>query len=66
MDVFDRAQDLETRERTAAIKSARASLGNGKGRETCQACGEDIPQARRDAMPACRLCIACQREWETR
>ncbi|MFP4588064.1 MAG: TraR/DksA C4-type zinc finger protein [Desulfohalobiaceae bacterium] len=28
----------------------------------CQVCGQDIPQARREAVPGCRLCVRCQEE----
>lgn len=43
-----------------AVLSARARLPLGKGSEYCDECGEDIPQARRDALPGIRTCISCQ------
>ncbi|GGK04080.1 DksA/TraR family C4-type zinc finger protein [Luteimonas terricola] len=43
-----------------AIQRARSRLGSGPGREDCEECGETIPQARREAVPGVRLCIACQ------
>ncbi len=32
--------------------------------EFCAECGEPIPEARRLAVPGCRLCIDCQTERE--
>lgn len=32
--------------------------------DTCEACGEEIPKGRRDAMPGCRLCVTCQTLFE--
>lgn len=30
----------------------------------CLECGEEIPEARRRAVPGCRRCISCQEEHE--
>ena len=43
-----------------AIKRARSKLPQGPGLAHCEECGVEIPQARRDAVPGVRLCIACQ------
>lgn len=43
-----------------AVLSARASLPVGEGSECCEACGEEIPPARRKALPGIRTCIECQ------
>lgn len=32
--------------------------------EFCAECGEPIPEARRQAVPGCRLCVECQSERE--
>jgi phage/conjugal plasmid C-4 type zinc finger TraR family protein len=32
----------------------------------CISCGEEIPEARRQAMPGCRRCIDCQTLYERR
>ena len=47
-----------------AVQDARArrSLPKGDSLSHCEECGEEIPQARRDALPGVRLCIACQQE----
>ena len=31
---------------------------------TCEECGEEIPEARRKALPGVRLCISCQEEFD--
>jgi phage/conjugal plasmid C-4 type zinc finger TraR family protein len=43
-----------------AIKRARSQLPQGPGLTHCEECSVEIPQARRDAVPGVRLCIACQ------
>jgi phage/conjugal plasmid C-4 type zinc finger TraR family protein len=45
-----------------AVKRARAQLPSGPSLEQCEECGEPIPQARREAVPGVRLCVACQAE----
>lgn len=43
-----------------AVRRARDRLGRGESLRECEACGEAIPEARREALPGVRLCIACQ------
>lgn len=43
-----------------AIQRARSQLPQGPGRARCEECDAPIPEARRQAMPGVRLCIACQ------
>jgi len=45
-----------------AIKRARAQLPRGLSLTHCEECGEAIPEARRQAVPGVKLCIACQAE----
>lgn len=45
-----------------AIRRAREQLPSGPGLTYCQECGEEIPEARRHAIPGVRLCVACQAE----
>jgi phage/conjugal plasmid C-4 type zinc finger TraR family protein len=45
-----------------AVERARARLPRGPSRTECKECGEPIPEARREAIPGVRLCIACQEE----
>jgi phage/conjugal plasmid C-4 type zinc finger TraR family protein len=43
-----------------AVLAARARLTAGEGETHCVECGEDIPFARRQAMPSARTCVGCQ------
>ena len=45
-----------------AIKLAKSRLPKGKGLTHCEECGEQIPEARRKAIPGVRLCVDCQSE----
>jgi phage/conjugal plasmid C-4 type zinc finger TraR family protein len=49
---------------TDAVRLARSRLPNGPGEIYCQECGEEIPEARRLAMPGARLCVSCQSDRE--
>lgn len=43
-----------------AVLLARARLPIGNGLADCFACGEEIPRARRLALPGVRTCVDCQ------
>ncbi|HWW55513.1 MAG TPA: DksA/TraR family C4-type zinc finger protein [Sphingopyxis sp.] len=43
-----------------AVKHARARLPSGEGADYCEDCGNDIPEARRKALPGIRTCVTCQ------
>lgn len=45
-------------------RRARAALPKGVSLKICLECGEDIPEARRLALPGVRLCRKCQEEAE--
>ncbi|SHF80261.1 transcriptional regulator, TraR/DksA family [Modicisalibacter ilicicola DSM 19980] len=45
-----------------ALERARSQLPRGESLKYCEECGEEIPQARREAVKGVRLCIACQSE----
>ena len=45
-----------------AIKRARANAPKGPSRKRCEECDAPIPEARREAVPGVRLCVACQSE----
>jgi len=45
-----------------AVDRARGRLPSGESAEKCDECGLDVPQARRDALPGVRHCVACQTE----
>jgi phage/conjugal plasmid C-4 type zinc finger TraR family protein len=42
------------------IHRAQSRLKQGPGLTHCEDCGGPIPEARRQAMPGVRLCVACQ------
>lgn len=72
MDDFDRAQELEmiVRNRAIATQQRRfAELKTAPGCDTaldCLACGEEIPELRRLALPGIMRCITCQQREEDR
>jgi phage/conjugal plasmid C-4 type zinc finger TraR family protein len=43
-----------------AIDRAKSRLPQGPSLSHCTDCGAEIPQARRDAVPGVKLCLACQ------
>jgi phage/conjugal plasmid C-4 type zinc finger TraR family protein len=45
-----------------AVLAARARLAvaEGEGETHCVECGEEIPEARRRALPGARTCVPCQ------
>ncbi len=43
-----------------AVAGARASLPTGEGVTHCLECGDEIPEARRRALPGARTCVLCQ------
>jgi phage/conjugal plasmid C-4 type zinc finger TraR family protein len=45
---------------TDAVLAARARMPSGEGTSECVECGEEIPAARRRALPGARTCVACQ------
>lgn len=49
---------------TDAVELARSRLPRGESLRHCEECGNDIPQARREAIPGVRLCVGCQSELE--
>jgi phage/conjugal plasmid C-4 type zinc finger TraR family protein len=43
-----------------AIERARAQLPKGESLTNCAECGDEIPAARREALPGVRFCVGCQ------
>ena len=43
-----------------AVARARSRLPRGESARECRECGDAIPEARRQALPGVRLCVACQ------
>lgn len=44
------------------LQRARARLPSGESLVHCEVCDEEIPEARRRALPGVRLCVHCQSE----
>jgi phage/conjugal plasmid C-4 type zinc finger TraR family protein len=61
-DFYDRAQELEQKQRDAARPSGSRQPSAGCQPDPCDDCGESIPQKRREAAPGCTRCITCQDE----
>lgn len=60
-DVYDRAQEMEQRQREQALAAqAAASRPQGNSLEHCKDCGQAIPEKRRQAAVGCTRCIRCQ------
>lgn len=64
-DELDQAAEQTRRSSEAGIARIRAQL-DGAGSAECDDCGEDIPAARRKAMPSARRCVTCQSKLERR
>ena len=45
-----------------AVNRARSNIPRGSSLTNCAECDAAIPEARREAVPGVRLCIACQSE----
>ncbi len=43
-----------------AVARARSQLPRGESLAHCEECDAPIPEARRQAVPGVRLCVACQ------
>ena len=60
--VQDQIDDTVTDE----VMRARARIATGEGQTHCLECGEEIPAARRRAVPGVRTCIECQSDRDRR
>lgn len=61
---FDRASELEQRQRDEALARQAAKQHAGGSLSHCEDCGDVIPEKRRQAVPGCRRCIHCQQRHE--
>jgi phage/conjugal plasmid C-4 type zinc finger TraR family protein len=48
------------------VLRARARMPAGEGETHCVECGEEIPAARRRALPGVRTCVTCQSAHDSR
>lgn len=58
-DIIDQANELVEHRLQLAIQKHRIDQ-NAVSAEHCSECEEDIPEARRVAMPSCKTCASCQ------
>ncbi len=63
-DIVDRAQELEERQRDAALARVRHAGTSIRfpagGPRACERCGVTIPDARLMAIPDTQHCVTCQ------
>jgi phage/conjugal plasmid C-4 type zinc finger TraR family protein len=45
---------------TDGVLRAQAGMPRGESATHCRECGDEIPEARRRALPGVRTCITCQ------
>lgn len=43
-----------------SVQRVRSRIPRGESLTHCAECGDDIPEARREAVPGVRLCVRCQ------
>lgn len=70
-DDVDRASEREQVDRDDALRdqARRAGLAGKTVADSashCEACGDDIPQERQQAVPGCQLCVMCKERQERR
>lgn len=61
-DLADLAQQSTEVYLKAARRNSQRLKPMGESAKVCDECGEAIPEARRQAVPGCRLCVACQED----
>lgn len=66
MDIFDKAQETDAQFTAMSIDAVKrlAAQQRYASATDCGWCGEEIPEARRQAVPGCELCARCQEEKE--
>ena len=65
-DEADIANDRADLERTLAVAGIIGSLYHGASAEECEECGDEIPEARRRALPGVKWCVGCAEITERR
>lgn len=68
MDDIDYAVEVEASRVQIAINAVQAKVGSGSaiGPENCRRCDDEIPMARRIAVPKSGFCVDCQSANERR
>lgn len=60
MDIADLADRyIEDHVLSALHRMRKKRLSNTAAAHHCDECGAEIPQARRQAVPGCTLCVSC-------
>ena len=59
MDTIDEAQVVSEKFYNIELNKIKTEMEE-EGAEFCEDCEEEIPVARRYAMPSCKTCIVCQ------
>jgi phage/conjugal plasmid C-4 type zinc finger TraR family protein len=68
-DIIDKAQQYDEFHRERAVDACLTSLRQAAAHAPvidCIDCGEEIPEARRRAVPTAARCIGCQEKHERR
>ena len=60
--VLDQIEDTVT----DGVLTARARMPAGEGSAHCIECGDEIPEARRRALPGATTCVGCQSNRDSR
>ena len=58
VDDVDRAQQIEQQRIDDALAQRQSESGHSAA--VCDECGEEIPEARRQAVEGCTRCVGCQ------
>ncbi len=61
-DLADMAAEREAIHRAESLARVMRPRPMGAGADCCDACGDPIPLARREAVPGVCFCVACQAE----
>jgi len=64
MDDIDRAQAINEQFLEKVLDDHQRNMPKGESLTHCEDCEEEIPEARRQAVPGCLRCIGCQNDHE--
>lgn len=64
-EIIDQANELAERRLEMTIQNMRINH-NAVSATHCDECGDAIEEARRRAVPGCRMCASCQADAEMR
>lgn len=64
VDIANRYQEQMMNTSLRNVKQMMKAMLNEQASIYCEDCGEIIPEQRRQAVPGCKRCIACQMIFE--